>query len=505
MLPALMKPEQFMHDDSYFYLQVAHNIAQGNGSTFHGITPTNGYHPLWLWMVTFTSMVAGGEKMTSLYLAFALQALLLVGGAIAIKRLSTAMGLGEGLIPVAVLVAYLTGTAVSGSEAHVNAACLLVGLGCLWRALDARGTPIWLVTGVVLGAAMLARLDNVFVVLALSICALAYVAADDWRRAGMATIWLGIGGAVVVLPYVASNFLSYGHLVPISGAIKSTFPTAMPNLDNLGPMGKLAAPFGLVSLGIGLFLDADRRRRVVWLGLGTGVLLHAGYIVCYTDHYTFWAWYYVAGVISAALCAGYLFSLATGLAPRRLPASRVQTLALTIAIVILAGGSARAWLKGFGLEGIGPLEVQVRIGQYRWPGEFGRWLKAHFPEGTRIFAYDWPGAIAFYSDLSLLPMDGLVNDYQYNDDLLAMGIHDYLCENDIHYFFGLIEPWQQDVEVVVTAPLYGTTVGTLDLRQEDIVVRTDDVLTRPEEALPFAVWRLHCPADGPAQTHRTGD
>ena len=60
MLPALMKPEQFMHDDSYFYLQVAHNIAQGNGSTFHGITPTNGYHPLWLWMVTFTSMVAGG-------------------------------------------------------------------------------------------------------------------------------------------------------------------------------------------------------------------------------------------------------------------------------------------------------------------------------------------------------------------------------------------------------------------------------------------------------------
>lgn len=35
-------------DDAYYYFKVAQNISEGHGSTFDGIDPTNGYHPLWL-------------------------------------------------------------------------------------------------------------------------------------------------------------------------------------------------------------------------------------------------------------------------------------------------------------------------------------------------------------------------------------------------------------------------------------------------------------------------
>ncbi len=38
----------FTRDDAYYYFKVAQNITEGNGSTFDGINPTNGYHPLWL-------------------------------------------------------------------------------------------------------------------------------------------------------------------------------------------------------------------------------------------------------------------------------------------------------------------------------------------------------------------------------------------------------------------------------------------------------------------------
>jgi hypothetical protein len=38
----------FVRDDAYYYFKVAQNIAQGLGSTFDGINPTNGYHPLWM-------------------------------------------------------------------------------------------------------------------------------------------------------------------------------------------------------------------------------------------------------------------------------------------------------------------------------------------------------------------------------------------------------------------------------------------------------------------------
>lgn len=38
----------FTRDDAYYYFKVAQNITEGRGSTFDGINPTNGYHPLWM-------------------------------------------------------------------------------------------------------------------------------------------------------------------------------------------------------------------------------------------------------------------------------------------------------------------------------------------------------------------------------------------------------------------------------------------------------------------------
>lgn len=38
----------FTRDDAYFYFKTAQNISQGLGSTFDGVNPTNGYHPLWM-------------------------------------------------------------------------------------------------------------------------------------------------------------------------------------------------------------------------------------------------------------------------------------------------------------------------------------------------------------------------------------------------------------------------------------------------------------------------
>src|ERR1700759_3733432 len=39
-------------DDFYYYLKIAQNLAHGRGSTFNGIVSTNGYHPLYLLLIT---------------------------------------------------------------------------------------------------------------------------------------------------------------------------------------------------------------------------------------------------------------------------------------------------------------------------------------------------------------------------------------------------------------------------------------------------------------------
>jgi hypothetical protein len=48
----ISKPDNLMNwyltDDAFYYFKVAQNIAEGNGITFDGINPTNGFHPLWM-------------------------------------------------------------------------------------------------------------------------------------------------------------------------------------------------------------------------------------------------------------------------------------------------------------------------------------------------------------------------------------------------------------------------------------------------------------------------
>ncbi|MGZ4726103.1 MAG: hypothetical protein ACXWB2_00140, partial [Acidimicrobiales bacterium] len=41
-------PFALTFDDAFYYFGIARNVAHGHGSTFDGIDPTNGYHPLWM-------------------------------------------------------------------------------------------------------------------------------------------------------------------------------------------------------------------------------------------------------------------------------------------------------------------------------------------------------------------------------------------------------------------------------------------------------------------------
>lgn len=42
----------FAHDDSFYYLKIADNFAKGYGSTFDRVNITNGYHPLWFFVLS---------------------------------------------------------------------------------------------------------------------------------------------------------------------------------------------------------------------------------------------------------------------------------------------------------------------------------------------------------------------------------------------------------------------------------------------------------------------
>ena len=105
-----------------------------------------------------------------------------------------------------------------------------------------------------------------------------------------------------------------------------------------------------------------------------------------------------------------------------------------------------------------------------------------------MMVYDYPGALAFYSSLRILPADGLIGDYAYNRDLVSEGAAEYMRKRHVDYYMGpLVGDGSASVEVF--APLGHRSAGFLTLRRENLVARVRD-LPHMNGAPDVGVWRL---------------
>ena len=48
--------EHVVNDDTFYYLEVAYRAANGEGFTFDGINSTNGFQPVWGFLLTLVAM-----------------------------------------------------------------------------------------------------------------------------------------------------------------------------------------------------------------------------------------------------------------------------------------------------------------------------------------------------------------------------------------------------------------------------------------------------------------
>jgi hypothetical protein len=490
-LPAQLRPTNFLQDDSYFYLQVAHKIVDGKGSTFHEITPTNGYHPLWMLFSVLGLFLAGNDKILGLHVVLAIQFFLVLSIAYYYHRTARLLNLKYWPAGFAIIAAYFFSTGVYASEAHLNAAMLMISFYYLVLFMDSNqpGNSLW--SGLFAGLAILARLDNIFIIGSMaSFLALRHLIIGGWRKmSGSLTTFL-LPVFLIVFPYLAYNASVYGHLMPISGAIKSTFPSMAGDINNLGTVGKITTFFGFMSLFFSLVPGLTGMQRTMLRIISIGVVLHAGYVMLFTDHYTFWPWYYVAGILNM----GILFPVVVGWLISRFSSQLMhKTLRFIVSgfvVVTVAAGIARGWLKAYNPAKIGPIDIP-QINEYRWPDEVALWMKANLPPHSAVFVHDWPGAIAYYSDLKILPMDGLMNDFQYNDDILEMGIEAYLCSKGVSYFFALENVDNgKDRIYPVEAPLYHKPAGELHLIDQNQIIHTNDIVKEPNQTPQHAIWKI---------------
>ena len=223
-------------DDSFYYFQIAWHMAGGEFSTFDGgLTRTNGYHPLWLLLITPFYWVF--DKTEALFAIKAFEIMLVAGGVALVAGAARVARLPWILLFAALPTLYRNVFLYWGLEAA--AGLFLLGLFLLAVCLFARDPARWRwPLAAVAFALPWVRLEYVAVAVAAT-AALCLVEWPDrfpagdfsrarrggWRGWGRSVLALNaaapLSGAVGgILAYFAWNGVVFGGIVPVSGAFK---------------------------------------------------------------------------------------------------------------------------------------------------------------------------------------------------------------------------------------------------------------------------------------------
>ncbi|MGA2437943.1 MAG: hypothetical protein ABSF57_05460 [Acidobacteriaceae bacterium] len=219
----LLRPVQWMtyeEDDFFYYLKIAQNLAHGHGSTFNGIVPTNGYHPLWLMALTILSFFTGNPKLIHLFLAVTTYAATLATYFLsrALIRISGAGDLIANALAVYVAL-YSIHIFTGGMEVVLTVPLVLaVLLAAQHRSFWQKGLWQSACLGVLVSAMALSRLDTVLLAGLMLLSVLVHPALRRSVRASNAA-GLAVGLTPLAL-YFLSNRIWFDTWLPVSGMAK---------------------------------------------------------------------------------------------------------------------------------------------------------------------------------------------------------------------------------------------------------------------------------------------
>ncbi len=226
-------------DDAYYLFSVAQNIATGHGPSVDGIHLTNGFQPLMAVLYTPIFWLCGSDSWLAIRWSFVLNgfiaALTVYAVAVllrALERKPNTQGLTTPIVGAAIwtFTIAIFSQMTNGLETGLSTLFLIVAL-ILYSKLQEdseKKLPIslwrWVGFGVLLGLAVLARIDATFFVAILVITL--FIQRRSWEA-----IITGSIAAIVSAPWWIFNFETFGSFMPISGQAENSWP--MPPWENI--------------------------------------------------------------------------------------------------------------------------------------------------------------------------------------------------------------------------------------------------------------------------------
>jgi hypothetical protein len=224
-----------MVDDGYYYLQIAWNGAHGRGLTFDGIHLTNGFQPLWQFVLIPLFWIFKSKAVVP-YVVVYIQSILFTFSGVFLYRLIQSAGGNKSLAWTGAFIWLcnpwiLFKGAGTGMETGLFmflwalVSFYIFGLSVRLFSNDSKTHPSitiaekktsWLFAGLLLALTVASRLDAVFLAVSAGIV-LAYY--KKFRQA----LFLCCPTLLFLLAYFAVNQIYFGHISPISGSIKSEY------------------------------------------------------------------------------------------------------------------------------------------------------------------------------------------------------------------------------------------------------------------------------------------
>ena len=220
----------YLTDDAFYYFKTAQNITEGHGITFDGISPTNGFHPLWMLFCIPVFAFARIDLYLPLRILVVVQGLLnAVSGYLLYRILAEKVSKPLGILAASLWMFLIPIHAVTtklGLESGLNALSIfwLVFLTSKFQAGDSekKTSLLWLIglAGVV---CLFSRLDNIFIVGMIGIW---LVFHDNQIRRNAMLDFLIITLSVLISYYVRIqvtdnilNFLPFAYTLLISSLV----------------------------------------------------------------------------------------------------------------------------------------------------------------------------------------------------------------------------------------------------------------------------------------------
>jgi hypothetical protein len=434
-------------DDAYYYFEVARHVVSGQGSSFDGLLPTNGYHPLWLLaLLPLFAAVAG--KLQALLAAECLGAALFAATVGIFWLFGRRLGRELELACALPILVFCRELWLSGMETALLLPLLLLAAGYsvadgVFTRRDARLGP----AAAALAAALLARLDLVFFVALLSLAGGFLPPGLHFRQRFERIARLAGPAAAALLIYMAANQLLFGAATPVSGQAKSlggpfwngqvfagylqARPVLGPLFDRL-PVYALWLLFLLPALALGIFALRRGRSTPALYGATAllGVLLAANLVqllyYAVFSSWPLWRWYHYYVPVALALAVAIL----AGLALAAMPAKLRGRLAAALPILLAAGISAKLGASFLNQRTLAPAEdANYKIQAWAAAEKLNRELP---PEAVLAMG-DRAGAFGYFLDRPLVQVEGLVASPEFLLALAEGRVHPLLARLGVDY------------------------------------------------------------------------